>query len=111
MLGGLHIEIVLWTMRGDLLALSVWTTALTEAGIGSSGTSDSSLKAAHFTKTRRDHQVTAAAMYKLQHVAFQELIGQQDDEEFQKWQKWPQRMLGHFEVIEHFFKHPNGPGT
>ena len=89
MLGGLHIEMVLWTMRGDLLALSGWTTALTEAGIASSGTSDSSLKAAHLTKTRRANQVTAAALYKLQHVAFQELFGQQDEEEFQKWQKWP----------------------
>ena len=75
---------VLWTMCGDLLALSGWTTALTEAGIASSGTSDSFLKVAHLTQTRRAHQVTAAALRKLQHVAFQELNGQQDEEEFQK---------------------------
>ena len=62
-------------MCGDLLALSGWTTALTEAGIASRGRSDSSLKVAHFTKTTRAHQVNAAALYKLQHVAFQELIG------------------------------------
>ena len=58
------------SMCGDLLALSGWTTALTEAGIASSGTSDSSLKVAHFTKTTRAHQVNTAALYKLQHVAF-----------------------------------------
>ena len=50
MLGGLHIEMMLWTMCGDLLALSDWTTALTEAGIMSSGTSDFFLKVAHLTK-------------------------------------------------------------
>ena len=64
MLGGLQIEMVLWTMCGDLLAASGWTTALTEAGIASSGTSDSSLKVAHLTKTRRAHQITKAALYK-----------------------------------------------
>ena len=85
MLGGLQIEMVLWTMCGDLLAASRWTTALTEAGIASSGTSDSFLKVAHLTKTRRAHQITEAALYKFQHVAFQELNGQQDKEEFQKW--------------------------
>ena len=85
MLGGLHIKMVLWTMCGDLLALSDWTTVLTKAGIAPSGTSDSFLKVAHLTKTRCTHQVTAAALYKLQHVAFQELTGQQDVEEFQKW--------------------------
>ena len=85
MLGGLHIEMVLWTMCGDLLAASGWTTALTDAGIASSGTSDSFLKVAHLTKTRRAHQITVAALYKLQHVAFEELNGQPDEEEFQKW--------------------------
>ena len=108
MLGGLHIEMVLLTMCGDLLALSGWTTALTEEGIVSSGTSESFLnpftprdspltclagfgrfgrqrvKVAHLTKTRCAHQVIAAALYKLQHVAFQELNAQQDEEEFQK---------------------------
>ena len=111
MLGSLHIEIVLCTMCGDLLPLSGWTTALTETEIASSGTSDFSLMVAQFTKTKCAHQVTAAVLYKLRHLAFQELISQQDEEEFQKWHKWPQRKLGHFKVMEHFFKHPNGRGT
>ena len=54
MLGGLHMEMVLWTMCGDLLALAGWTTAVDEAGIASEGTSDSSLKVAHFTKFKPD---------------------------------------------------------
>ena len=60
MLGGLHIEMTLWSLCGDLLATSGWTSALTEAGIASTGTSDSFLRVAHLTKTRRAHQITAA---------------------------------------------------
>ncbi|KAL9954025.1 hypothetical protein ACROYT_G041513 [Oculina patagonica] len=83
--GGLHIEMALWSLCGDLLAASGWTTALAEAGIVSTGTSDSFLRVAHLTKTRRAHQITAVALHKLQHVAFAKLDGQHDDEEFQKW--------------------------
>lgn len=98
MLGGLRIEMVLCrTMCGDLLAASGWTTAITEAGIASSGTSDSFLKVAYLTKTRGAHQITVAALYKLQHAAFQELNGQHDDEEEEgglvliipQWKKTP----------------------
>lgn len=85
MLGGLHIEMALWSLCGDLLAASGWTAALTEAGIASTGTSDSFLRVAHLTKTRRAHQITAVALHKLQQIAFAKLNGQHDDEEFQKW--------------------------
>ena len=46
-LGVLDTEMVVWTICGDLLAASGWTTALTEAGIASSGTSDFFLKEVH----------------------------------------------------------------
>lgn len=61
MLGGLHIEMALWSLCSDLLDASGWTTALTEAGIASSGTADSFLKVVHLTKTRRVHQITTVA--------------------------------------------------
>ena len=85
MLRGLHIEMALWSLCGDLLDASGWTTALTEAGIASSGTSDSFLRVAHLTKTRRAHQITVVALHKLQHVAYAQLGDQHDEEEFQKW--------------------------
>ena len=44
MLGGLHIEMTIWNTYGDYLEASGWTTALTQAGITSSGTADSFLK-------------------------------------------------------------------
>ena len=55
MFGGLHIEMALWNAIGDFLEGSGWTVALSDAGIASSGTADSFLKAAHLTRTRRAH--------------------------------------------------------
>jgi hypothetical protein len=52
MLGGLHIEMALWSVLGDLLDGSGWTVALTEADVASSGVADSFLKASHLTRTR-----------------------------------------------------------
>ncbi len=78
MFGGLHIEMAIWNTFGDYLEASGWTTALTQAGIGSSGTADSFLKAAHLTRTRHAHQVTALALSKLQQDAFLEMDGPQD---------------------------------
>ncbi len=70
MFGGLHIEMAMWNMLGDYLASSGWTIALLDAGIASSGTADSFLKASHLARTRHAHQVTIAALTQLQHQAF-----------------------------------------
>ena len=51
MLGGLHVEKVLWYSVGDLLAFSGSTEALTKADVATSGTADSFLKASHITRT------------------------------------------------------------
>lgn len=52
MMGGLHIEMTLWSVLGDLLNGSGWTSALTEAEVASSGVADSFLKASHLKRTR-----------------------------------------------------------
>lgn len=52
MMGGLHIEMTLWSTIGDLLDRSGWTAALTEAEVASSGVADSFLKASHLKRTR-----------------------------------------------------------
>ncbi|KAK3853780.1 hypothetical protein Pcinc_039693 [Petrolisthes cinctipes] len=38
MVGGVHTEMVLWNILGDVLDGCGWTTALTEAGVASHGT-------------------------------------------------------------------------
>ncbi len=86
MFGGMHIEMALWKTLGDLLDSSGWTTALCEAGIATSGTADSFLKASHLTRTRHSHQVTLLALSKLQHQAWQ-VMAAQETISFDKWRE------------------------
>ena len=112
MFGGLHIEMAMWTSYGDYLGGSGWTNALTEAGIASSGTADSFLKASHLTRTRHAHQVTALALAKLQEDAFLRTEGAHNDEareswrqemiqpsstgiQFSRWNSWASSSSGH----------------
>ena len=69
MFGGLHIEMVVLKMLGDWLKESGWVQALVQADITTPGTADSYLQGVHVARTRRAHQVTAAALYILQHRA------------------------------------------
>jgi hypothetical protein len=85
MLGGLHIEMALWSLCGDLLESSGWTTALSESGVASAGTADSFLKVSHLTRTRHAHQITALALSKLQQDAFILDNEKQDEESFKVW--------------------------
>ena len=86
MFGGLHIEMALWSVCGDLLEDSGWTTALAEAGIASSGTAESFLKVTNLTRTRHAHQVTVLALHKLQRGAFPLSPGPvYDEESFERW--------------------------
>lgn len=62
MFGGLHIEMCVLKILGDLLEDSGWTGALVHAGVATSGTADAFLKASHVTRTRRAHQITATSL-------------------------------------------------
>lgn len=84
MLGGLHIEMSMWRVVGDLLDESGWVELLTEADVASSGTADSFLSASHLTKTRRAHQVTALALSVLQQEAYSR-ANDCDNNPFDKW--------------------------
>ena len=72
MFGGLHIEMAALKTLGDLLESSGWTGALVQAGVATSGTADSFLKASHVTRTRRAHQITASSLYILLQKAYNE---------------------------------------
>lgn len=74
MFGGLHIELAALKTLGDLLKSSGWTSALVQAGVATAGTADSFLSAAHITRTRRAHQVTACALYQALQEAHQEYV-------------------------------------
>ena len=76
MFGSLHIEMAMWNEYGNYLEACGWTTALTEAGITSSGTADSFLKASHLSRTRHAHQVIVLALAKLQQDAFLDMVNE-----------------------------------
>ena len=52
MLGGLHLQMAMWSTVGDVLDGSGWTAILTAAEVASSGISKGLLKASHLTRTR-----------------------------------------------------------
>ncbi|EDO42325.1 predicted protein [Nematostella vectensis] len=70
MMGGLHIEMALWSVVGDLLDGSGCTAAITESNVASSGEADSFLRVTRLTRTRHAHQVTVLALQKLKSEAF-----------------------------------------
>ena len=70
MLGGLHIEMAALKTIGDWLQGSGWAQALVQADIATVGTADSLHRATHVMRTRKAHQITAAALYILQHHAY-----------------------------------------
>jgi len=89
MFGGLHVEMAALKTLGDWLQGSGWTHALAQAEIAAAGTADSFLRASHVTRTRRAHQLTAAALYILQRRAYdQHSASAEDDqppEDFEDW--------------------------
>lgn len=63
MMGGLHIEMASLKMVGHWLNNSGWDSALVQADITTRGRADAILKAAHITRSRYAHQVSACAVY------------------------------------------------
>ena len=90
MFGGLHIEMAALKTVGDWLESSGWTEALVQAEIATVGTADSLHKASHVMRTRKAHQITAAALYILQHRAYDHyshtcLKSNQTPVDFESW--------------------------
>ena len=70
MFGGLHIKMTGLKMLEDWVQGSGWVHVLVQADITTPGTADSFLRTAHSARTRRAHQFIAAALYILQHRAY-----------------------------------------
>ena len=86
MFGGLHIEMAALKTIGDWLQGSGWAQTLVQAEIATARTADSLYRAAHVMRTRRAHQITAAALYILQHCAYNHYIANgQSPAEFDVW--------------------------
>ena len=70
MFGGLHVEMAAFKVLGEWLDGSGWVNALIDADVATPGTAESFLKVSHLAKTRRTHEITAAALYILQQSAY-----------------------------------------
>ncbi len=68
MLGGLHIEMAALKTISDWLQGSDWIHILVQAEIAV--TAESFLRVVHVARSRRAHQITAAALYIRQHRAY-----------------------------------------
>ena len=86
---GLHIEMNVMKLLGDILTGSGWTAILVQSEVTTSGRADAILKGSHVTRSRYIHQVKAAVLHLLQVSAFQkyiESLGQEDQQiDFKSW--------------------------
>jgi len=72
MLGGLHIEMVLWSTMGDLLRWCGWPESLKEAGlVKSEAAALAFLKANNVMRTRYAHHVTVVVLNSLLKRAYE----------------------------------------
>ena len=81
MFGALHVEMAAFKALGKWLTGSGWTEVLSNTGVATPGVSDSLLVASHLTKTRRAHQITAAALHLLQHQAYSKFAEKSADDD------------------------------
>lgn len=70
MFGGLHVEMAVLKALGSFLNGSGWTEAIATAAITTAGTAESLLTASHVRRCRHMHEVSAAALCCLQHMAY-----------------------------------------
>jgi hypothetical protein len=70
MMGGLHIEMASLKLLGHWLDHSGWDGALVQVDVTTRGRADGILKAAHVTRTRYAHQVSACVLYILKRDAY-----------------------------------------
>ena len=81
----------IYTMKtlGDWLQGIQPIEAIVQAEIAKPGTADSFLRAAHLTRTRRTHQITAAALFILQRQAYDRWCHMHEtdalDRDFEDW--------------------------
>ena len=70
LLGGLHLEMALWTADGKLLSNSGWDHLIAEANVTTTGVNESLLHASHLKRTTIAHELSLVAFAKLKPEAY-----------------------------------------
>ena len=71
--GGLHIEMALWKLPGDLLENMGFDTVITEAAVATPGVAKSLLKVSHLMRTRHAYQVLLLSLHVLKKKAWDQV--------------------------------------
>ena len=116
-LGAMHTEKMLWSLSGDWLNGSGWTTALTNSGISTSGKAESFIGVHHICRTRYMHQVSVAALYILIETAYEQYVntattaedglsGDGDSDDFTPlpFEEWLKQLCEQQPQAEYWFK-------
>ena len=91
MMGGLHIEMVVLKILGELLSGSGWVHTLSEARVLTEGRADACLKASHIARSMYVHEVTSATIYILQSKSYQKYLSNTcSDEKPSSFEEWKQ---------------------
>ena len=70
LMGGLHIEMVLLNVLGDWLDGSGWVAIMAAPNVTTEGRADALQSGSRISRAQWAHQVTAAALFCLQHQTF-----------------------------------------
>ena len=88
MMGGLHIEIAVLKVLVDWLKKSGWTYLISAANVTTEERAESLLNGTHVSRCQWAHQVTAAALYNLLCMSYEEYKDETPDEEHFDFDRW-----------------------
>ena len=85
--GGLHLEMAMWKLPGELLDSIGWAEIISQAGVATSGVAKSMLKVSHLLRTRNAHQVFLLALHILRTEAWNSFKETGDGMTYVEWNK------------------------
>ena len=110
-LGPMDTEKMMWSVSGDWLDGSEWTTALTNSGISTSSKAQSFIGVHHICRTRYMHQVSVSALYVLMKKAYDQFVEKatNDEEESNnliplQFDKWVKQVCASQPQADYWFK-------
>ena len=100
MMGGLHIEMSILKLIGDWLDKSGWTHVIAAANV----TTQSLLSGSHVSRCHWAHQVTAAALYKLLCISYDEYKETTPDDERLNFKEWCLQIVSNPPQFSYWYK-------
>ena len=103
-MGGLHIEMSVLNLLGDWLNKSGWTHVIAAANITTKERAESLLHGSHVSRCHWAHQVTAAALYNLMCISYDEYRENTPDDEHFSFKEWCLQMVLNHPQFSYWYK-------